>query len=165
MAANASNENCLYLQKCMEICQLFVSEDDKNNKKDFFFNLDIKNVFRLTVNHSNQKNKHDDKAAKAKNTRKYVSPSNRRRNATRLAAFKAKKANAMNNSGKTPSSEEISPLEPPGVGGSPPGSLPGEDEKTIKTRDDPTNLETRRVDVPLVGGVDVHPPPIPPLPM
>ena len=77
----------------------------------------------------------------------------------RLQAFKAKKADE-----KTPSSEEISPLEPPGVGGSPPGSLPGEDdEETIHTRDDPTNLETRRVDVPLVVAVDVHPPPIPPL--
>merc|ERR1712002_107249 len=44
----------------------------------------------------------------------------------------------------------------------PPGSLPGEEESSINTRDDPTNLETRRVDVPLVVEVDVHPPPIPP---
>ena len=76
----------------------------------------------------------------------------------RLQAFKAKKAASK----ETPSSEEISPLEPPGVGGSPPGSLPGEEEHTINTRDDPTNLETRRVDVPLVVEVDVHPPPITP---
>merc|ERR1712237_7413 len=75
----------------------------------------------------------------------------------RLQAFKAKKDDQ-----KTPSSEEISPLEPPGVGGSPPGTLPGEDEETVNTRDDPTNLETRRVDVPLVVAVDVHPPPTPP---
>ena len=86
--------------------------------------------------------------------KKYVSPSTRRRNASRLAKHIAKKS--------APSVEEVSPLEPPGVGGSPPGSLPGEDENNIHTRDDPTNLETRRVDVPLVVEVDVHPPPITP---
>ena len=61
--------------------------------------------------------------------KKYVSPSTRRRNASRLAKYKARKA--------APSVEEVSPLEPPGVGGSPPGSLPGEDEDTIDTRYDP----------------------------
>ena len=131
--------------KCLEICQQF------GHLRNFNFNVSIGESFNFTMNHGYSINASDNKTKK----RKYVSPSTRRRNASRLADFKAKKA--------TPSSEEICPLEPPGVGGSPPGSLPGEDyAETIHTRDDPTNLETRRVDVPLVVAVDVHPPPIPP---
>ena len=132
----------ILLQKCLETCQLF-------GEKCFKISVSMEG-FNFTMNHG--------LVEKSKKTKKkYVSPSTRRRNNMRLQAFKAKKAE----SDKTPSSEEISPLEPPGVGGSPPGSLPGEDEE-INTRDDPTNLETRRVDVPLVVAVDVHPPPIPP---
>ena len=129
-----------YLQKCLEICQLF-------GEKNFDLSVTI-GEFNFTMKHSLGKNPSE------KQKKKYVSPSTRRRNASRLANYKARKA--------APSVEEVSPLEPPGVGGSPPGSLPGEEEDTINTRDDPTNLETRRVDVPLVVEADVHPPPIPP---
>ena len=137
----AEETKVILLQKCLEICQLFGEG-----------NLDLSvsiGEFKFTVKHGSKN------PSEKQKKKKYVSPSTRRRNASRLADFKTKKA--------TPSSEEISPLEPPGVGGSPPGSLPGEEE--INTRDDPTNLETRRVDVPLVVEADVHPPPIPPLPM
>ena len=133
----------ILLQKCVELCQLF-------GEKCYSISVTMKD-FNFTVNHGSVK--------EANKKKKYVSPSTRRRNKMRLQAFKAKKDDQ-----KTPSSEEISPLEPPGVGGSPPGSLPGEEESSLNTRDDPTNLETRRVDVPLVVEVDVHPPPIPPLP-
>ena len=133
--------NILLLQKCYEICQLF-------GRKNLDLSVTIGD-FNFTVKHGMKGNTSE----KIEKKRKYASPSTRRRNAARLAAYKAKKA--------APSVEEVSPLEPPGVGRSPPGLLPGEDNK-INTRDDPTNLETRRVDVPLVVAVDVHPPPIPP---
>ena len=130
--------------KCLEICQQF------GHLKNFNFNISIGNSFNFTMNHGYSRNTSDNTTKK----RKYVSPSTRRRNASRLAAYKAKRA--------APSVEEVSPLEPPGVGGSPPGSLPGEEKDIINTRDDPTNLETRRVDVPLEVEADIHPPPIPP---
>ena len=137
----AEETKVLLLQKCLDICQLF-------EKKDFDLSVSI-GEFKFTMKHSSK-----NLSEKQKNKKKYVSPSTRRRNASRLANYKARKA--------APSVEEVSPLEPPGVGGSPPGSLPGEEESSLNTRDDPTNLETRRVDVPLVVAVDVHPPPIPP---
>ena len=71
----------------------------------------------------------------------------------RLQAFKAKKATKEGNN--------------PTTGAPPHPNLDtpvGEDDlsdRDTDTRDDPTNLETRRVDVPLVVAVDVHPPPIP----
>ena len=138
----AEETKVILLQKCLEICQLFGEG-----------NLDLSvsiGEFKFTVKHGSKN------PSEKQKKKKYVSPSTRRRNASRLANYKARKA--------APSAEEVSPLEPPGVGGSPPGSLPGEDEDNIiiDTRDDPTNLETRRVDVPLVVAVDVHPPPIPP---
>ena len=146
MAGDSKEENAFYFNKCLEMCQLF------KKKRSFNFSVTFGDEFKFTMNHSNDPS--EDAKKETKRKKKYVSPSTKRRNTRRLEAFKAKKA-ARN----IPSSEENSPLEPPGVGRSPPGLLPGEDNKT---RDDPTNLEARRVDVPLVVEADIHPPPIPP---
>ena len=151
MAGDSKEENAFYFNKCLEMCQLF------KKKRNFNFSVTFGDEFKFTMNHSNDPS--EDAKKETKRKKKYVSPSTKRRNTRRLEAFKAKKA-ARNSEPNIPSSEENSPLEPPGVGRSPPGLLPGEDN--IETRDDPTNLETRRVDVPLVVEADIHPPPIPP---
>ena len=103
--------------------------------------------------------------------KKYISPSTRNRNANRLKAFKAKKAGKvldnkvtndkasdLNNSETTAKKDTLS--DNINITSEDPTVSDKNDEETIHTRDDPTNLETRRVDVPLVVAVDVHPPPI-----
>ena len=105
----ADDTKVIFLQKCLEICQLF-------GEKSFNLSVSIGD-FNFTMNHSLKKN-----SSEKQKKKKYVSPSTRRRNASRLSEYKARKA--------TPSVEEVSLLEPPGVGGSPPGSLPGEVESS-----------------------------------
>ena len=135
----ADETKVILLQKCLEICQLF-------GEKCFNISVSMKG-FNFTVNHGLV-----EKSNKTK--KKYMSPSTRRRNNMRLQAFKAKKATKEGNN--------------PTTGAPPHPNLDtpvGEDDLSdsdTDTRDDPTNLETRRVDVPLVVAVDVHPPPIPP---
>ena len=109
--ARKNEDNSYYFNKCLELCQLF-------GGKDVFFNISVSiGTFNFTMNHGAVKEKPLNVYNKMKNKKKYVSPSTRRRNASRLANYKARKA--------APSAEEVSPLEPPGVGGSPPGLLPG----------------------------------------
>ena len=74
----ASDKNFIYLNKCMEIFQLFNSE-----KKNFFFKLNIENSFNITVKHSEKGDTLDEIVTKKKPKKKYISPSTKRRNAVR----------------------------------------------------------------------------------
>ena len=65
-----------------------------SDKKDFFFNINIKDTFKLTVNHSSGDKRLSEKLIKKKmpkKSKKYVSPSSRRRNVNHLERFKSKK--------------------------------------------------------------------------
>ena len=70
----AEDTKVLLLQKCFEICQLF-------GGKNFDLSVTIGD-FNFTVKHSMKRNPSE----KQEKKRKYVSPSTRRRNASRLAA-------------------------------------------------------------------------------
>ena len=96
-----------YLTNCMELCWLF---------GDISYNISV-NIgceFSFTVNHG-----WGNKQLQSQKRKKYVSPSTRRRNFCHLMDYKAK---------KTGKGSELPPGMPPGVGRSPPGSHPGEEQ-------------------------------------
>ena len=73
----ATTGSDFYFKKCMEFACSF-------GKEELYFKVKIGSDFLFTVNHRGKDNQ--------PNKPKYVSPSTRRRNAARLLAFKAKRA-------------------------------------------------------------------------
>ena len=141
--------NFKILDKSLDIFKVFNSD---MKDKPFFFNINIKDTFKLTVNYGDSKDTIDDKIKKTvKKT--YKSPSTKRRNAKRLAIYKAKKAGNKDTNKVINSDTELY-VEDTTI------SDNQTNTNSDKTGDEPTHLDaSRRVDVPLEVVVDVHPPP------
>ena len=87
---------------------------ESENKSDFSCDISIGDDFIFRVKHSEDKRNTSDKdemRKKKKPRNKYISPSTKRRNAARLLAYKAKRAE-MGGKGPTRSGD---PLPPPNL--------------------------------------------------
>ena len=85
---------------------------ESENKSDFSCDISIGDDFIFRVKHSEDKRNTSDKdemRKKKKPRNKYISPSTKRRNAARLLAYKAKRAE-MGGKGPTRSGDPLPPL-------------------------------------------------------